>query len=219
MAATVTGAERAVRLVLLAAALALIGLALPQLALALVQLPGGPVLFAMGERAPVSDRALAVLAETRETTLRVWPDAVAGRELATAAVRLGERERARAATRAHLARAPVDPAGWLRLAWLAWSDGAPTATTLELLQASIATGPYEPDMTPLRVRMALDLWPSLTPAERRALAPQVRHLWRDDPDALVALAGAPVTAIHIAEALNNRDAIAAFVERRRMRLG
>jgi hypothetical protein len=209
-----TASDRAGQLAVAALAVGLLGLALPQLAVALVQLPGDPVVFALRRGAPVSDDALAVLAETREATLRWWPDATAGRELAVAALRLGERARAEAASRGALARAPVEPNGWLRLAWLAWTGGAPPGRTAALLRASVATGPYEPALTALRARIALDLWPSLPLDARLALAGQIRHLWRDQPDALVGLATTRLAAIRIAEALGDREAIAAFVARR-----
>jgi hypothetical protein len=175
--------------------LVLLALAVPRLAAALVELPGDRVLQTLRAGVPVTDAALEAAADTRALSLRLIETADTRRELGallhTRAVRDPDAPDARApAGRAladGLARAPLDPFAWTRLATLATLDDRPE-DALRALRASWAAAPYEPALTALRLRLALAHWPLAGDTERRILATEARHLWRADPEALAALA-------------------------------
>src|SRR4051794_24839324 len=170
------------------AGLALLALALPQLVVALTHLPGDRVLFALRYGGSVSQDALAGLAENRAGTLGWWPTADAWRERAAAAFELAMRRRAEGvpdpvhiaiadeAGRQALARAPIDPQGWLRLAWLAWLDRDDAEQAAALLKVSVASGRYAPEIEAERVRLILAIWSKLDGDTRQPFGHQVRRL-------------------------------------------
>lgn len=111
-----------------------------------------------------------------------------------------------------LGRAPVDPASWARLAWMAHAQGE-DATAVRHLAASFATGPYYPELAPQRIEMSLALWRQLTPADRLVAGREIQDLWKRAPDALLRLTTDRRAVIAVVSALRNRDDIAGFVRR------
>jgi hypothetical protein len=174
----------------------------------------------------VSDLALDAVIATRRASALWWPTASGYREIATAALALAGRRAtegptdlqlaavAAAASRQGLVRAPIDPAGWLRLAWLARAEGS-EAMAARLLAASFETGPYYPELAPARAKITLALWQVLTPHDRMAAGREIERLWQTDPDALLRLTSDRRAAIAVASALRSRDAIFEFFRRRR----
>jgi hypothetical protein len=119
-----------------------------------------------------TDRSLARLALAEQTAKDDIPDAAllqdAARDLDTG-----------------LALAPVNPHAWARLAYVRFllkgpNAGAGAASALRL---SFLTGPYEPDMTFPRLRLALAVWSNFSTEERDLARRQIRFAWvlsRDD---------------------------------------
>jgi hypothetical protein len=122
--------------------------------------------------------AYAVLASLKE------PDSEAERALL---------QRALAETQASLARAPADPRGWARLAYLrTLLTAEPDRQAARALQLSLRTGAYErPDFLTLRLYLLLLHWPVMTDPERADAAGQMQLLWQEAPDDLVHLALKP----------------------------
>ena len=72
---------------------------------------------------------------------------------------------------------PLDPYAWADLALSLWLAGAPTAEAAQALERSLATGPAERNLLPLRVRLINALGPYLS-EEGRSLADRERALAR-----------------------------------------
>jgi hypothetical protein len=81
------------------------------------------------------------------------------------------------ALRAGLALSPLDPYAWADLALSLWLAGAPTAEAAQALERSLATGPAERNLLPLRVRLINAVGPFLS-EEGRSLADRERALAR-----------------------------------------
>ncbi|GBD40921.1 hypothetical protein HRbin39_00293 [bacterium HR39] len=75
-------------------------------------------------------------------------------------------QRARAHLRSGLARDPADPAAWYRLALVETMRGR-IEDAADALALSWRTGPWEPELAPARLRLALLHWPHLTEEARR----------------------------------------------------
>jgi hypothetical protein len=85
--------------------------------------------------------------------------------------------------RAGLALSPLDPYAWADLALSLWLAGAPTAEAAQALERSLATGPAERNLLPLRVRLIGALGPHLS-AEGRRLADREKALARQTSSSL-----------------------------------
>jgi hypothetical protein len=164
-----------------------------------------PVMDSVSYQEPVQKGDLYGLIASRELALD-WVDAGATHdEMATALSILASLEepeseaerallrRALAETEASLARAPADPRGWARLAYLrSLLTAAPDPQAARALQLSLRTGPYErPDFLTLRLYLLLLNWPVMTGPERARAAGQMQLLWQEAPDELVTLALEP----------------------------
>jgi hypothetical protein len=69
-----------------------------------------------------------------------------------------------------LKAAPANPTAWLRLAYLdSLGETGVTSVGNRALAASYAMAPYGPDVTPWRLRFALNQWAGLSHANRRAV--------------------------------------------------
>jgi hypothetical protein len=111
-----------------------------------------------------------------------------------------------------LARAPVEPFAWSRLALIEKMRMGPTARGGRYLAASVLTGPLFDPLTALRIGRAVDLWPVLAPETRRLFAGQIDLLWRTDPDSLIALASRSEAEIIIAATLDRKNHLPAFAK-------
>ncbi len=164
-----------------------------------------PVMDLVTYQEPVRKGDLYGLIASRELALD-WVDAGATHdEMAAALAVLAALEepasgaerallgRALAETEASLARAPADPRGWARLAYLrSLLTAAPDPQAARALQLSLRTGPYErPDFLTLRLYLLLLNWPVMTGPERARTAGQMQLLWQEAPDELVNLAREP----------------------------
>lgn len=93
------------------------------------------------------------------------------------------------ALRTGLQLSPLNSRGWLLLTHaLARREGwsAPARSALLL---SMDTAPYEPSLLLPRLELALAAWPHLPSRDQVVVVPQIRHAWKQDPDALAAIAG------------------------------
>jgi len=91
---------------------------------------------------------------------------------------------------AGLSLEPVDPHAWARLAYVRFlqkglSSDAGVAPALRL---SFLTGPYEPDMTFPRLRLALAVWSNFSTEDRELGRRQIRFAWLLSRDEVVDLA-------------------------------
>lgn len=209
---------------------AILALAVPRLGGALWLTLRDPVMAAIQSGTPVSTAELRGLVASRELALEWVDDGKAHADVAAALTSLAAGEapgsaaarellgRAIGAMAAALARAPADPRGWLRLAYLATMLDGPTPRAARALQLSVRTGPYDtPEFLTLRLRLGLLHWPLFEPAERRRIEAQIRLLWREAPGTLVRLvvdAGhyAPIVRSALAGLPGERARLDALVE-------
>ena len=76
-----------------------------------------------------------------------------------------------------LARAPVDPHGWARLAYMRSLLEAPADEIAAPLKMSLYLGPHEPNLTRARLTLCLLVWEEFEIAERDLVYEQARFLW------------------------------------------
>jgi hypothetical protein len=164
-----------------------------------------PVMDLVIYQEPVSKTDLYGLIASRELALGWIDGSEANGDLAAALTVLasferpeGEKERellrrATAATEAGLARAPADPRGWTRLAYLrTLRAAAPDPRAAQALALSLATGRYdEADFLALRLHLMLLQGPLLPASARAEIGDQSRLLWQEAPGQLVELALEP----------------------------
>lgn len=175
--------RRACPAIAIVAGAVLMMLAGPRLVAALIQLPGDHVVRFIENRREVSDYALERLAASRRGALG-WVDS--GRswiELGLAqleSARAGRDDRDRllqravAALRRGLARAPADGRGWVWLAEAEWMQGGATPAAVQALRMSIYTDPFVLGNQIKRLDLALAMWTDLDAATREAVIEQVR---------------------------------------------
>jgi hypothetical protein len=161
-----------------------------------------PVMDLVNYQEPVSAPDLYGLIASRELALDwiqaggSYSDLAAARTLLASSAQPGSEkerdllERAIAATAAGLARAPADPRGWTRLAYLrTLLKSEPDPQAAQALQLSLQSGRYQrPDFLTLRLYLLLLQWPLLPDAGRARIGDQIQLLWREAPDQLVRLA-------------------------------
>jgi hypothetical protein len=94
----------------------------------------------------------------------------------------------RAATEDALARSPVLPELWARLAWLRTVEGDP-AGAARALRLSLLSGQVVPAMTVSRLQLGLELHPHMDAETRNLLDQQLRLGWLTVPDNMRAMAG------------------------------
>jgi len=84
-----------------------------------------------------------------------------------------------------LARAPLNPHAWARLAYArSLRDGLSRGVATDL-KMSIFTGPHEPRLVFSRLALSLRDWRNFSPADRDLLLRQVRFAWDVSPDKLI----------------------------------
>jgi hypothetical protein len=184
--------------------------------------PRGMAAFWLWLRAPAMDRVtygdpmsasdLYGLIASRELALR-WVDSsepysdLASALMVLASLEEPESDKERAlleraidAAEAGLARAPADPRGWTRLAYLRTLLGsAPDRQAAQALALSLRSGRYdEPEFLAQRLHLILLHWPMMPAPARASLADQIRLVWQGAPEELTGLAlepGLPDTVI------------------------
>lgn len=97
-------------------------------------------------------------------------------------------ELAREALLAGLARAPVRPHSWVRLASLRMAQTGPSAEIVALLQRSVEIGRFVTDITLARVELLLLNWAELPTGLRIEAAAEFRRAWALDERALAVTA-------------------------------
>jgi hypothetical protein len=87
---------------------------------------------------------------------------------------------ARENLRASVIQAPANPYAWLRLALISKALGAPDSDAYKYWQMSVMTGPNEDKILTPRITLAVDLWPLLNNADRKAAFADIRNLYAHD---------------------------------------
>lgn len=180
----------------------MLALALPRIAAELAALPGNRVEAAVERGEIPGDGELALLVQSRESSLAWLVSGRRERELAVAELLLARgdlgggawnrsrRAQAEAMLRAGLAGAPANPYGWARLAHLSLIEGAPPRQVVPLLELSLRTAPVEPPLTLARLELCLVEWNYFDASAAPRLEAELRLAWTQAPDALVRLARA-----------------------------
>lgn len=193
----------------------------------LAGLAGAPVLSKLREAIPVNAHEAEDLLAAKQGELKWRESGESAIDSGLARLLIAESLPADAKTRAHLVSAavidlkqgllatPLSGRGWARLAYgLAalegWSPAAQTA-----LQFSIAAAPFEPSLTPFRLRMGFQAWPTLDARGRAAVLQQVRYAAKLDLRALAALAGEEHASPVVRVALRDDPHVLAAFERLR----
>ena len=112
-------------------------------------------------------------------------------ETGEAAVRSKQLERAEAALTKGLARAPMDPYGWMRLVQVHTLRVRPVADIAPALRIALFSGPHEDRrdaMLLLTLTAGLRVWDDLNDQERHLIAGKAREAWRRNALATAAAA-------------------------------
>lgn len=194
MAETPTGRRLWGRISTLSIALimgmALLWMGVPQLVAALWMLPGDSTLQRLQKQKPVTAKKLEIVIESRTAALKwissgqIYNDRALGRLMQEDAtgpdaqqIRADRLNRAIQDLEAGLALAPADPYGWARLALVKQLRTGPSKDVASALIMSLLTGPYEPDMIPLRLELAFQNWGHLAVRDRELVDQQIRYAW------------------------------------------
>ncbi len=187
-------------LIALVAAAALVVLGIPRTLAAFGARPGDTILSHVRLGSSVRSEAIQELAESRKAALK-WSNS--GRywaELALAQLllaRLSSRDEVEvakivrqgaAALENGLARTPVDPHAWTRLAYARSLLDASPRDIVTPLMMSIYVGPHEPKLVFIRLRLCLGVWEHLSDPERDDVYRQVRFAWKRSKRRLLELA-------------------------------
>ena len=120
-------------------------------------------------------------------------------------------ESAREALREALAGTPGDPYLWAQLAEAELILDGPAPPFSTALMRSIATGPFEPSLVPVRAAMGLDTWAALEEGPRRHIADQVRAAAVLQPDRLRRAITDPLRERLVEEILEGRPELLARI--------
>lgn len=197
----------------------------------LVGLPGAPVLSKLREAIPVTAHEAKDLLAAKQGELKWREGGEAAIDAGLARLLIAESLPADARNRAHLVSAavndlkqglvasPLSGRGWARLAYAlaaleGWSPAAQTA-----LGFSFAAAPFEPSLTPFRLRMGFQAWHTLDARGRAAVMQQVRYVAKLDLRALVLLAGEEQAFPVVRVALRDEPHVLAEFERLRAQSG
>lgn len=153
----------------------------------------------------VSDPAMSL--QLSEIYRRLWKDASADR------VRI-EAERTRTATIGDLMHRPMMSRAWWRLA-LADTvlAGRPTDDSRAALLMSVRMQPNAMSLVPVRLRLILEHWGTLSPADREMLRPQFAEAVRRDVDLVAEFAANPVYRAVIRGVLSAHPRLLGIFER------
>ena len=89
-----------------------------------------------------------------------------------------------------LARAPVVPQGWLRLAYAKSLTEGPSPEVARYLEQSLRLAPFLGALALARIDLLLRNWPYLNAEVRQQVGPQIRYAWRHHSRSLVEIASA-----------------------------
>lgn len=167
----------------------LLWLAIPIGAAGLAELTGNATLKSLSREAPGA-AALRRLIRSREASMAWREKGRTATDLALARMLLGERgsgaERgeqfalAEEALAKGLGLAPMDPYGWMRMAWIGMAARRSAGEVAPALSLAINCGPHENRMIMLAVETGLYAWGGLAPSDRDLVADRVRQAWRSD---------------------------------------
>ncbi len=177
-------------------------LGIPRLAASLIALPENDTLDQIRKRRPVDLAALRRLAESRQAAAEWTADGqlLTDRALALLLARTASADNAAsrdlkiALLEAGLARKPLAPHAWARLALARLRRDGPGPASLAAVRQSIYTGPNVGELALLRVRILM-AHPRLDRETGAMLGQQIRLGWLAAPDRLIVLAresGAPL---------------------------
>jgi hypothetical protein len=97
-------------------------------------------------------------------------------------------DEAAAVLRDGLARAPVRPHAWLRLAYAGMMNSGPSAEVVAELALSLQTGRFVGEIALARIELLLRNWAYLPFEMRTLVGAQIRYAWRHERRGLVELA-------------------------------
>lgn len=178
-------------------------LAVPRTIAAFIMLSGNETLEQIRARQPVRVSDLKDLIESRRAALpwtdsgRVWSDLALGQLLlaeqetdANGGPNLALVREALNSLENGLARAPLDPHAWTRLAYARYLVDGPSPELVSVLKMSIYAGPHEPRLVFLRLRLCLAAWDYFSEEERDLVYRQARFAWGISRRKLVDIADA-----------------------------
>lgn len=184
-----SGLRRAIAAATAVAGAGLLVLAVPMVGAGLAETPGNAILRGLYHEAPGAPN-LRRLIRSREASLRWRAKGRTATDLALARMMLGEgragAERAEPLVLAEealvrgLGLAPMNPYGWMRLAWIRMAQRRPAGEVAPALGLAVHTGPREERMNPLVAEAGLYAWSALDAGDRDRVADRVRQAWRTD---------------------------------------
>jgi len=193
--------QRALASVIVAAiAGVLLYLGVPRTVAAVKALPGNEILRQVLRGHVVPATAVEQLIATREATVvwtdrgRDWTDLGLAQLLLANLRARGEvmdqvlLKQSIASLEEGLAMAPLSPTAWLRLAYARSVMDGPSPAVADALRMSILTGPHEPELAFLRLRLCLLAWDHLSDDDRVLVRRQIRFAWQVSRRSLVTLA-------------------------------
>ncbi len=193
---------------------------MPRLVAAFLLLPGdGPVKRLQAQK-PVTAKKLADLIGSRENALEWVTSGRLRTDLALGRLMLGSGEgqippsqidKSVRDLKAGLAVAPANPYAWARLAVAEQLAGGPSPSVASALVMSVITGPYEPDLIPLRLELGFQNWRHLSPQDRELVRQQIRYGWVRSTKRILEISRAPRSLAIIRAALvRDPGSLAAF---------
>ena len=207
--------------------MALLWLGVPRLVAAFLMLPGDSTLSRLQEQQAIAPNELETVIESRAAALRwvssgrLYTDRALGRLLQEEGTGPGAQaknssrfDQAIRDLKAGLAVAPADPYAWARLALAKHLVDGPSPEVASALVMSLLTGPYEPDMIPLRLELAFENWAHLPQQDRELIDQQVRYAWSRSKKRLLRMAREPERLAVIRAALAKDPRILAAFEKR-----
>lgn len=187
-------------LISLALAAALVALGVPRTLAAFGARPGNSILWHVQLGSSVRSEAIRELADSRKAALdwsdrgRYWSELalaqllLAGLNSGDEAAKAGLLNLAAASLEKGLARTPVDPHAWTRLAYARSLLDASPGDIVAPLMMSIDVGPHEPKLVFIRLRLSLGVWEHLSEPERDMVYRQIRYAWKRSRRRLLELA-------------------------------
>lgn len=184
----------------LAAALPLLYLGVPRTIAGFQEVSGNVALRNVRRGREVDLAALNRLAESRRNALewrqrgRDWTDLglaqllIAHRTEADDAGRAAYVSAAAASLESGLRLAPLNPQAWTRLAYARWLDRGPSSDLRTPLLMSIYTGPHEPELVFVRLKLIYSVWETFSAKERATVQRQIRFAWKTGKSRLVEMA-------------------------------
>ncbi len=201
----------------------------PRVVASLEAYPGNEILRRMQRGEAVDSSMVERLITSRQRSLdwwgrgRDWTD-LALAQLALASfhrgVKVGSKELIRNASLAlkeGLARSPLNPHAWTRLAYTWELLREPPEKIVSALLMSLYTGPYEPELTNLRLKLCLSNWENFSEEGRYLVRKQILFAWKISKSDLVALADGSKQLGEIRSSLGQNPGLLQRFERRLQR--